>query len=140
MDGHDHGRNGHGHGDGRSRWWTVETVRNDQERSETKWNEVKQLVTGRSRFLLKTKDSLYRYWLLNKIKFKFFKKKNTALKRPIAFFDQVPIATFGSTYKINQINLVHFYIYLYFNTVVDSMCGRIMIPFEELFVKKVKRV
>jgi hypothetical protein len=41
--GHDHG---HDHGDGQLK------------RSGAFWNEVKQLVTGRSRLPLKTKDSL----------------------------------------------------------------------------------
>ena len=53
MDGHGHGWNGHGHGDGRSRsrWWTVTVMdgRNGLERYGTVRNEVKNLVTGRSR-------------------------------------------------------------------------------------------
>ena len=46
-----------GHGDGRLK--RSGTIWNDLERSETKRNEVEQMVTGRSRFPLKTKDSLY---------------------------------------------------------------------------------
>ena len=70
MDGHGHG---HGHGDGRSQSLSrlkrsetelerSGTKRNGVERYETKWNGRSRdghgMVTGRSRFRLKTKELL----------------------------------------------------------------------------------
>jgi hypothetical protein len=64
MDGHSHGRGlGHGHGDGRSLSWSrLKRSETELERYETKWNARSRdghgMVTGRSRFRLKTKELL----------------------------------------------------------------------------------